>query len=121
MFFPFMSRFFKSFGFAFSGLKQSFKAEVNLKVHLIFALLVLLAGWCFDISKMEWVAVVICIGCVFAMELVNTAIERLVDLVSPKFNAKAGLVKDIAAAAVLIASMMSLAVGLIIFVPKIFC
>ena len=81
----------------------------------------LLAGWCFDISKMEWVAVVICIGCVFAMELVNTAIERLVDLVSPKFNAKAGLVKDIAAAAVLIASMMSLAVGLIIFVPKIFC
>ncbi|MNR31144.1 Undecaprenol kinase [compost metagenome] len=82
--------------------------------------MVLLAGWHFEVSFLEWIALIVCISSVLAAELFNTAIEVLVNLVSPEFNPKAGLVKDIAAAAVLIVALMSLVVGLIIFVPKIF-
>lgn len=115
-----MFRFFKSFGFAVKGIKQSFITELNFKIHLLIAAFVVVAGWGFDISTLEWLALVICIGSVLTAELMNTAIEALVNLVSPEFNPKAGLVKDIAAAAVLVVAVMSLVVGLIIFVPKIF-
>ncbi len=115
-----MARFFKSFGFAIKGLRQTFKSELNFKFHLFAAALVMSLGWYFEISLSEWIALTICIGVVLAAELANTAMEILVDLVSPEFNAKAGLVKDIAAAAVLVVALMSLVVGLIIFVPKIF-
>lgn len=113
-----MSRFFKSFEFATSGLRQTFKSELNFKLHLFAAVLVLVAGWYFEVSNEEWIAITICIGSVLFAELMNTAVEVLVDLVSPEFNAKAGLVKDIAAAAVLVLALMALAVALIIFVPK---
>lgn len=115
-----MSRFFKSFSFAANGLKQTFKSEQNFKVQLAAAVLTLLAGWHFEVSLSEWIALVFCIGAVLAAELFNTALEVLVNLISPGFNQKAGLVKDIAAAAVLVIALMSLTVGLIIFVPKIF-
>ena len=84
------------------------------------AVLVVTAGWYFEISKGEWLAIVICIGLVMVTELINTAIEILVDCVSPEFNVKAGLVKDIAAGAVLVAALVALLVAFIIFVPKIF-
>ncbi|SOD20432.1 diacylglycerol kinase family protein [Pedobacter xixiisoli] len=115
-----MLRFFKSFRFASNGLKEAFKSELNFKVHLFSVVVVVLAGWCFEVSFLEWIALIVCISAVLATELFNTAIEVLVNLVSPEFNPKAGLVKDIAAAAVLIVALMSLVVGLIIFVPKIF-
>lgn len=115
-----MLRFFRSFKFATNGLKEVFKSELNFKVHLFSAVAVVVAGWHFEVSRSEWLAVILCIGLVLAAELINTAIEVLVDLVAPEFNRKAGLVKDIAASAVLVAALMSLAVGLIIFVPKIF-
>jgi undecaprenol kinase/diacylglycerol kinase (ATP) len=80
--------------------------------------MVVVAGWHFSISVAEWLAIVLCVGAVLVTELINTAIETLVDMVSPEFNVKAGLVKDIAAAAVLIAAIMAVIVALIIFVPK---
>lgn len=115
-----MLKVFKSFSYAINGLRRSIKTELNFKIHLSAAVFVVVAGWCFDISTLEWLALVICIGSVLAAELINTAIEALVNLVSPDFNVKAGVVKDIAAAAVLVSAIMSLVVGLIIFVPKIF-
>lgn len=115
-----MARFFNSFRFAAKGLRESFKSELNFKIHFIAAVLVVVLGCYVDISALEWLAVVICIGSVLAAELINTAIETLVDLVSPAYNPKAGMVKDVAAAAVLVVAVMSLVVGLIIFVPKIF-
>lgn len=115
-----MSRFLKSFGFAIKGLKQGFKTELNFRVHVVAAVLTFVAGWYFEVSLLEWLAIIICIGSVLAAELMNTAIEGLVNLVSPEFNPRAGLVKDVAAAAVLVVALMSLVVGLIIFVPKIF-
>ncbi len=115
-----MSRFLKSFGFAIKGLKQGFKTELNFRVHIVAAALISVAGWYLEVSLLEWLAIIICIGSVLAAELTNTAIEGLVNLVSPEFNPRAGLIKDIASAAVLVVALMSLVVGLIIFVPKIF-
>lgn len=112
-------RFFNSFKYAAKGLRFAFKTQFNFRVHLLVALMVLLAGWQLQVSLLEWLVIAVCIGGVLAVELINTAIETLVDMVSPNFNAKAGLVKDIAAAAVLVVAFMAFIIGLVIFVPKI--
>lgn len=114
-----MLRFFKGFLYAARGLRHTVVTQLNFRVHLLAMLLVFLAGWYFQVSRMEWVAIVICVFAVFAAELANTAIEALVDLVSPTFNPKAGLAKDIAAGMVLVTAVMAVIVALIIFVPKI--
>lgn len=115
-----MNRFLKSFKFAAKGLSYTIETQPNFIFHIIAALLVVTAGWYFDISKGEWLAVLICIGLVMVTELLNTAIEVLVDWLSPEFNVKASLVKDIAAGAVLVAALVALVVAFVIFVPKIF-
>lgn len=115
-----MNRFLKSFKFAAKGLSYTIATQPNFIFHLIAALLVLAAGWYVDISKGEWLAILICIGLVMVTELLNTAIEVLVDWLSQEFNVKAGLVKDIAAGAVLVAALVALVVAFVIFVPKIF-
>ncbi|RYG19527.1 MAG: diacylglycerol kinase family protein [Chitinophagaceae bacterium] len=115
-----MQKFFRGFKFAANGLIYAVKTQLNVRVQLFVVVLIVAAGFLFKISSLEWLAVVICIGVVLLAELMNTAIETLVDLVSPEFNPKAGLVKDIAAGAVLIVALMAFAVALIIFVPKIF-
>jgi len=115
-----MNRFLKSFKFAAKGLSYTVATQPNFIFHLVAALLVVTAGWYFDVSKGEWLAIVICIGLVMVTELLNTGIEVLVDWLSPEFNVKAGLVKDIAAGAVLVAALVALVVAFVIFVPKIF-
>lgn len=113
-----MQRFFKGFKFAANGLRYTIKTQLNFKIQLFAVLMVVAAGFFFHISLLEWIAIVVCIGAVLAAELMNTAIETLVDLVSPEFNPKAGIVKDIAASSVLVMALMALTVALIIFVPK---
>ena len=76
-----------------------------------------MAGIFFGITKAEWLAVIICIGMVITAELFNSAIERLVDMVSPQWQSIAGEVKDIAAGAVLVTAIAAAIVGLIVFVP----
>lgn len=115
-----MERFLKSFIFAAKGLVFAFQTQLNLRIHLIAALLVLLLGWYTGLSLLEWTVILLCIALVVALELVNTAIEVLVDLVSPEWNHKAGIVKDVAAAAVLVAAIIDLVIAFVIFVPKIF-
>ena len=109
----------KSFGYAWRGLCQCVGHEQNLGTHLVVAVVVVIAGALLGLNPIEWVAVCLCIGLVVAAELVNTALERLVDLVSPQHHPLAGQVKDIAAGAVLVCAMAAAVAGLIIFVPKI--
>ena len=95
------------------------KGEPNARIHAVACVVVVAAGTYYRISKMEWIAVVLCIALVISLEAVNTAIEHLTNLVSPFYNPIAGKVKDVAAAAVLVAAIAALIVGLIIFLPKI--
>jgi diacylglycerol kinase len=109
---------FKSFGYAFNGLKVLFKEEHNARIHLVAAFCVILLGWFLKLSDLEWVAISLVIGAVFAAELFNSAIENLADHLAPERHANIKKVKDLAAAAVLVCAIMAVAVGCLVFLPK---
>ncbi len=108
-----------SFRYAFAGIVELVRTQRNATVHLTAATVAIASGFFFGLSKMEWCAVVFAITIVIAAESVNTAIEYLTDLTSPDYNPLAGKAKDLAAGAVLISSMGAVAVGIIIFLPKV--
>lgn len=107
----------RSFRYAWQGIKCCVGKEQNLSFHLIAAAAVVIAGFYFGITQTEWLMIILCIGMVIAAELFNTAIEKLVDRVSPERNPIAGQVKDIAAGAVLVCAAAAAIIGLIIFIP----
>lgn len=109
----------KSFVFAFRGIVSFVREEHNAWIHCSAVILVTIGGIYFRITKEEWMAVVLCFGMVLAAEGFNTAIERLVNLVSPEYHPLAGNVKDIAAGAVLICAVAAAIIGSIIFIPYI--
>jgi diacylglycerol kinase len=113
-----MRRLVKSFGYALSGITYTAKTQLNFKIHLAAIFVVGIAGWYFKLSQGEWLCISLAIGLVLVTELLNTAVELLVDLVSPEFNALAGKVKDVAAGAVLVAAGTSVILAAIIFIPK---
>ncbi|WP_291401621.1 diacylglycerol kinase family protein [Daejeonella sp.] len=115
-----MKRFLKGFYFAFNGIKYSFKTQLNFRVHAFLGALALIISYILQIAICEWIWIIAAISLVLIVELINTAIETLVDLVSPEFNPKAGLIKDISAAAVLISAIFAFLVGCFIFLPKLF-
>ena len=108
----------KSFKHAFEGFKTLFTTEHNSWVHLTATVIVISLGFLFQLSTTEWCFILFSIGLVFVTEILNTSIEYLTDIVSPEYNEKAKKVKDLAAASVLCASLLSLVIGLIIFIPK---
>jgi diacylglycerol kinase len=108
-----------SFKYALRGIRMVIKSEKNMQIHLIVTLLVVVAGLFFVISATEWIACLLCIGLVMGAEMINTSIEKLVDLASPQKHELAGKAKDMAAGAVLICAIFAAAVGLIIFLPKV--
>ncbi len=108
----------KSFTYAFDGLVTLIKEEHNARIHLVAMLCVIAAGFLFRISPFEWMAVAFAIGIVFGSEAFNSAIERLSDKVCPEHDKLIKKVKDLSAAAVLIAAITALAIGIIIFAPK---
>jgi len=112
-------RFLKSLGFAIQGLKQAVREEKNFKTHAVLAVLALLLGLLFRLDWQEWLWVFMAITVVVITELINTAIETCVNLVSPGYHLLAKKAKDIAAAAVLVAAIFALSVGIVIFFPKI--
>lgn len=109
----------KSFGYAFKGVSFLFATQPHAQIHAFAAFVVIVAGWYFHISAVEWCLVIICIMAVMAAEGINTALETLTDLVSPDFHLLAGRAKDVAAGAVLLLAIGAVIVGCIIFVPKI--
>ena len=108
-----------SFKYAFQGVFSAIKTERNLKIHISIMILVIIAGIFFKISKMEWIICIILFGLVIGGEMLNSAIETVVDIAMPEINPKAKFAKDVAAGAVLIFAISSAIIGLIIFIPKI--
>lgn len=110
-----MSKFIKSFGFAFNGWAMAFKEQANFRFHFwTFAIVLILGGLC-TLSLCEWLAVLIVAAGVFVAELFNSSLEKLTDLVSPDFHPLAKQTKDLAAGAVLVAAVTSAIVGLLVF------
>ncbi|MBL7808593.1 MAG: diacylglycerol kinase family protein [Saprospiraceae bacterium] len=107
-----------SFRYAFQGIGYLFSSQVNARIHAVATVLVVTAGIVCHISTMEWLAIIICVVLVIALEAVNTAIETLTDLVSPGNHPLAGKAKDVAAASVLLAAIGSVVVGVVIFGPR---
>ena len=108
-----------SFKYAFEGIFTAFKEERNMKIHICIMLLVIIAGFIFKISIVEWFICILLFGIVISAELFNTAIETVVDIVMPEKNEKAKIAKDVSAGAVLVVAIASVIVGLMIFIPKI--
>lgn len=109
---------YKSFGYAFEGIWTGFIKERNMKVHCFCMVCVIIAGFMFEISLVEWCVCFILFGLILSLELVNTAIEAVVDLVTEERKSLAKIAKDTAAGAVLVSAIMAIVIGLIIFVPK---
>jgi diacylglycerol kinase len=109
-----------SFSYAFKGLSYAYRTQLNFKIHVFAAIVIFCLGYVYNISNQEWLWIILAIALVLISELFNTALETLVDLVSPVYQNKAGIVKDVAAAAVLIMACLAVAIGLIVFIPKIF-
>lgn len=115
-----LSRFIKGFAYAFSGIAKVFISEQNFRFHTLATLVVVAAGFYFNVSKNEWIALVFAIGAVLTAEAFNSAVEKLVDMVSPQQHPQAGWIKDVTAGAVLLISIAAAVVGLVVFVPYLF-
>ena len=100
------------------GIRVLFKSQVNARLHLLAATLVVALGWGLQVSAAEWLALVLTLSAVFTAEALNTALELVVDLVSPEWHALARDAKDVAAGAVLLASIGAVVVGGLVFLPK---
>ena len=108
---------FKSFGFAFYGIWTSLK-EQNMRIHIFCAVIVLIAGFLTGLTVTEWLILTLTIALVIGAEMINTAIESVVNLASPDIHPLAKQAKDVAAGAVLVFALASVIIGLLIFLPK---
>ena len=109
----------RAFGCAWAGIRYAFTSQRNLKIHCVFALAAVVLGLILRISEAGWLAVICCIMVVMALEVVNTAIESVVDLASPGYHELARHAKDCAAGAVYIAALGSIIVAAVVFLPRI--
>lgn len=110
----------KSIRYAFVGAIYLFRTESSIKVQLVIAVLVTIAGFYFDISRTEWLFQVTMIGLVISIEGLNTAVEYIADFIHPDHHTSIGRIKDIAAGAVFMASIAAVVIAFIIYIPKIF-
>lgn len=110
---------FESFGFAISGIKESIKLNRNLKLHIFFGVIVLIASFFFRLSFPEIGIIVMVIALVIGVEMVNTAIEEVVDLVTKDYREEAKYAKDVSAGMVLVVACGSIIVGILVFLPHI--
>ena len=106
-----------SFGHAGRGVWSALRSEVHLRLHAVATVVVIGLGFYSGLSRLEWALVALSVACVWAAELMNTAIEALTDLASPAYHPLAGTAKDVAAGAVLLAALGALVVGALVFTP----
>ena len=109
----------KSFSYAFNGLLILFKEEHNARIHLFGAIVTTAAGFYFEISKYEWLALILVIGLVITLEIINSAIEGIADFISPNYHEMIKKIKDLGAAAVLTGAITAMIIGGLIFIPKV--
>lgn len=109
----------KSFSFAFAGIKQAFREEPNFRIHVIIALIAVGMAIYLNFTLIEWVILFFTVATVIVAELINTAVESLVDIVSPDVQPEAKIAKDVLAAAVFVTALLAIVVGFLLFLPKI--
>lgn len=107
-----------SFRYAFQGIATFFKQEHNARIHLAATVLVIVLSVVFHVSKIEAIALVLATGLVWVAEIINTAIENMMDFISTEQNPKIKTIKDLSAAAVLMAALIAVITGCFIFIPK---
>ena len=110
----------KSFKHAFNGLGFFLRNDHNGRVHIFAATCAMILSWYLGLSGLEWIAILSVIVAVLVAEIINASIEKLADVVSAAYHPKIKIVKDLAAAAVLLMAFLALAVAGIIFIPKLF-
>ena len=112
-------RFLRSIGYAWQGIKYCFRSERNFRIELIIAFITLLFAIMLRIDSGEWLAILFCSSLVLSLEIINTAIEKLSNVVVASIHPIIKVVKDMAAGAVFLVSVVSIIVACIIFVPRI--
>jgi diacylglycerol kinase (ATP) len=108
---------FKSMGYAIKGAFKLATTEHSVIVQSSIGVLLIIAGWYFEISKTDWLFQTLAIGLVLSVEGLNTAVEKIADFIHPAYHEKIGFIKDIAAGAVFFAALTAIAIGLIIYIP----
>jgi len=108
----------KSIKYAVLGAYKLITTEHSVMVQSSLAVIMVIAGFYFHISREEWIMQILAFGLVLAIESLNTAVEKIADFIHPEFHSRIGFIKDIAAGAVMFAATAAIAVGLLIYVPK---
>ncbi|WP_028783250.1 diacylglycerol kinase family protein [Thalassobacillus devorans] len=106
------------FRYAWRGIMIVAKTERNMKFHLTAAVLVLILSWLLQLTPVEWAVILLIIALILTLEMINTSIEKAMDHLAPDIHPAVGAIKDIAAGAVLVASVFSVIIGLVVFLPK---
>lgn len=110
-------RFVRSFRFATKGTITVIKEEQNIKIYLFFALVSLVLGLITHLSYVEWAIIVITISVTMGVEIINISLEELLDMISPEYNGKTKIIKDVAAGAALVTTLASIIVAMLIYLP----
>jgi diacylglycerol kinase len=113
-------RLLQSFHYALKGLAKTFHEEQNLRIQAFLGLAAVLCGWYFCLARWEWMVLIIFILAVLVTEIINSAVERVTDVLKPRIDSYVKEIKDIMAAAVMLVSLAALIAGLIIFWPHVF-
>jgi diacylglycerol kinase len=112
-------KFFRSFHYAVRGLVRLVETEQNARVHLVASILLAICAYAFELDRVEVALLFFSVALVFAIEITNTAIEKLLDIVHPENHSQIAYVKDALAGAVLIAALIALGVGIFVFYPHV--
>ncbi|TGE39874.1 diacylglycerol kinase family protein [Desulfosporosinus fructosivorans] len=112
--------FWRSLNQAWRGLLHTWRTQGHMKFHVGAGIGVLFSAWWWQVSRFEWLILIAAIGCVIGSEVMNSALEIVVDMVQPDFHPLAGMAKDVAAGAVLVTTIQAIAIGLIVFFPRFF-
>lgn len=107
-----------SFGYATEGIMSAFKTEPNFRIHIIVGVISMIAAYILKFTKPEWIILIFNISLVLILELINTAIETIVNIISPNYSRRAKIIKDVSAGAVMIAAISAVVIGVILFLPK---
>ena len=108
----------KSFSHAFKGISDALKSEHNLRIHFLASILVFILAYFLKFSYLEFAILTLTVFLVITLELINTIVEKITDIVSPEISEKARVIKDISASVVLLGAILSIIIGVLLFIPK---
>ena len=112
--------FWRSLNQAWRGIHYTWKTQGHLRFHVAAGLSVVCLAWWSKVSRFEWLILILAISSVISAEVINSALELVVDMVQPNFHPLAGMAKDVASGAVLITAIQAVVIGMIVFFPRLF-